>query len=396
MSEEKIVTQENNGTTQISVRLDTSMVIFSVGMFAVFVGLTYPLFSILLDMRGATAALIGANAAMTPLGIFASTIIAPILTDRVRPSWFAVACALMGAAVLVMMKINAETWVWFFGRLVLGFVIGSIYMFTKAWINELAENQRRGQIVGVYTTVLAAGFSVGPFALAAIGSQGWLPFLVAIAALVITATILFVVARRIPYQPTGQRGSSLSFLPVAPVLLFCVAMFGFFDQTTLALLPSYGFQFGFSEASMAFSLGVLNAGNVLFQIPIGWLADRYSRRAVLVGCAAIAAFGAVVLPAAMTTPNLLWPLLFVWGAAAYGVSTVSITELGDRFAGRMLLSGSAALTMMHGVGGVSGPLVVGAVVDVFGPQGLPVVLAICFGALTLTCMTFKLVRLRSS
>jgi MFS family permease len=103
------------------------------------------------------------------------------------------------------------------------------------------------------------------------------------------------------------------FLPLAPVLLAAVAMFGLFDQATLSLLPAYGLSHGLSVAVSAAALGVLNVGNVVLQVPIGWLADRLPRRHVLAGCAAATVAGCAALPVAVTTPWLLWPLLFVWG-----------------------------------------------------------------------------------
>ena len=43
--------------------------------------------------------------------------------------------------------------------------------------------------------------------------------------------------------------------------------------------------------------------------------------------------GSLALPIAVSNPFLLWPVLFVWGAFSYGVLTVTLAELGDRFSG---------------------------------------------------------------
>jgi MFS family permease len=157
-----------------------------------------------------------------------------------------------------------------------------------------------------------------------------------------------------------------------------MGIFAFFEQAVLALLPVYGLHFGLTERVTAIALGVMISGNVLMQYPIGWSADFLSRRPVLVACALITVAGSLALPFAITTTVMLWPLLFLWGAAAFGGYTVALAELGDRFSGSMLLAGNAAFAMMWGVGGLVGTPIAGGAMDVFGPNGLPVSLGILY------------------
>ncbi len=96
----------------------------------------------------------------------------------------------------------------------------------------------------------------------------------------------------------------------------------------------------------------------------------------------VMAAGGVLLPAALHS-LFLWPLLFFWGAAAFGIYTMAMSELGDRFTGSRLLAGSAAFAAMWGVGGIIGPPLTGQVMQSFGPEGLPLTLASIFGALAI-------------
>jgi hypothetical protein len=72
-------------------------------------------------------------------------------------------------------------------------------------------------------------------------------------------------------------------------------------------------------------------------------------------CTVTTLAGCTLLPLAIRSTWLLWPLLFIWGGAAFGVYTVALTGLGDRYSGAMLLTGSAAFGLMWGVGGIIGP-----------------------------------------
>jgi fucose permease len=73
----------------------------------------------------------------------------------------------------------------------------------------------------------------------------------------------------------------------------------------------------------------------------------------------------------------------MWGALSYGIYTVALVELGERFSGAMLVAGNAAFALMWGIGGMAGPPATGALMDAIGIQGLPVGFALLCIALTI-------------
>jgi MFS family permease len=361
-----------------------AIVAVTVGVFAIAVGLSSPLLALVLKSRDSGSFLIGANAAMMPVGILSSAICVPRLAQRFGAYRVAIAFALLAAAAFAAMGLFRVLWVWFPARFGLGLAIGGFYIVNKAWLNEIAVPRYRGRIMGIYTAILAAGFSLGPFALALTGSSGWPPFVVGISALLASTLPIVFFAHRFPSFSVKERASVIRFIPLAPVLLVSVGMFGFFDHATLAFLPAYGMSRGLSEQTMALGLALLNLGNVFLQVPIGWLADRLSRKLVLIGCSVATIGGACVLPFVAQHGVLpLFALLFFWGACAYGVTTVSLAELGDRFTGSTLLAGSAAFTFGSGFGGMLGGPLTGAAIDIVGDDGLILTLAAGFGLLAL-------------
>lgn len=348
-----------------------SAVIATAGVFVIALGLMHPLLALILKKQGFSATLIGANSAMAPLGIILSAPLIPRLADRIGAARVAVICAALTSILLALIGAFQNIIFWFPARFALGMVINGTYVISETWVNELATSQNRGRIMGFYTTILSAGFALGPFILAVTGTSGWLPFLVAITIMVITTVGLFFIRYRIPEFAADGKESVRTFLPLAPMLLVAIGIIAFFDQSALSLLPVYGLQFGLTERVTVIAVGVLISGSVLTQYPIGWIADLLSRRSVMIGCALLTVAGSLSLPFVITTTLLLWPLLFLWGAAAFGVYTVALAELGDRFSGRMLLVGNAAFGMMWGIGGVIGPPIAGGAMDLFGPHGLP-------------------------
>ncbi len=64
------------------------------------------------------------------------------------------------------------------------------------------------------------------------------------------------------------------------------------------------------------------------------------------------------------------------GAVAFGIYTIALIGLGERFTGTLLITGNAAFALTWGFGGIAGPPLTGAVMGALGIQGLPLVLGL--------------------
>jgi hypothetical protein len=91
----------------------------------------------------------------------------------------------------------------------------------------------------------------------------------------------------------------------------------------------------------------------------------------------VAAVGLAILPFVVTT-IWVWPLLPVLGAAGFGIYTVGLAELGDRFSGADLIAGTASFSTMWGLGSLIGSIICGLAMDIAGPHGFPAILLIIF------------------
>ncbi|MDQ3557645.1 MAG: MFS transporter [Pseudomonadota bacterium] len=355
-------------------------VIATVSVFAIAQGLSYPLLSIILERQGNPAILVGLSAAMTPCGLMASAPLIPLLSRRFGAGPTALICALFAALLFALIGWTENLAAWFPLRFLVGVVIGPLYVLSEVWLIGLAPPERRGRVVGIYTTAISAGLAAGPFSLMLVGTHGWPPYLVGIAAfLACTVCLAATLPRLPPTEREGAAASLRSFLPHAPVLLLAVMVMAAFEQTALSLFPVYGMAYGIGEFGISALLAVLIAGNIALQIPIGIVSERYRPRSVMIACAALSGLGCLVLPVLIGTV-WQWPFVFLWGALSYGIYTTAFLELGDRFTGSMLVAGNAAFALMWGFGGIAGPPATGALMDTFGVQGFPAVLAfLCLG-----------------
>lgn len=346
-------------------------------------GLTYPLLSLILEDRGVSSELIGLNGAMMPLGILLFSLIIPVVTKRFGGRNVAITAALVTAVTILSYKQFDTLPAWFVIRLIQGMSISVLFVLSEAWIVGFSGDQHRGKIVAIYGTILSASFGIGPLIISIIGIDGWLPFILgAIIVVVGVIPLLFVQLEKQPESVHSQASSVFSFSFKAPILLACVCTFSLFDAASLSLFSVYGVKVGLSLSESANLLTVLILANVFFQLPIGWLADHYSHQKLLLCCALMTATALLVFPILIGS-LLMWPTLVIMGAAGWGLYTIALISLGDRFTGTELIDGMSAFSMVWGIGALFGSIMGGWAMAEFGPHGLPVSLAIVFVSLSL-------------
>ncbi len=346
-------------------------------------GMTYPLLSLILESRGVASDMIGINSAMMPIGILLFSPVIPYAAKRFGASRVAIAAAMVSAAIAIGYKMFDNLPAWFLLRLVQGMSISTLFVLSESRIVGAAGDRNRGKIVAIYSAILAASFGAGPLLISFIGIEGWLPFVIGAVVLAVGALPFLFVRDHSEADPEETPPSGiLSFAPKAPLLIAAVGVMAIYDAATLSLIPVYGMKIGLDVSTSANLLTAMILGNTVLQFPIGWLADRYNHRWMIAGLALITVVCLALLPAS-TGSWAMWVLLVVLGTTGYGVYTVSLTSLGNRFSGTELVSGSASFSVMFGLGALCGSVSGGWAMTGFGPHGLPYMLAIAYLLLTI-------------
>jgi MFS family permease len=121
-------------------------------------------------------------------------------------------------------------------------------------------------------------------------------------------------------------------------------------------------------------------GNLVLQWPIGWMADHLDRRAVLAACAASSAALVALVTAIDAHSNAVLIVLLLWGGISFGIYTVGLAVLGQRFSGGDIARANAAFTMVYTLGGLIGRPISGAAMDAFGRSGLTLSVSFFYAA----------------
>jgi MFS family permease len=365
-------------------RWNLAAAIACVTVFGIGIGLAGPLLSLVLEMRGTDATLNGLNAASTFIGVIVGPLLTPPAVARIGIRRWLLAGLAVDIVLFPLLKLTDSIVAWFVLRLALGIVGSSIFTTTEAWINLLAGDGARGRVLGLYVAFLSAGFGAGPLLLSVTGVVGWTPF---IAASVITAIAA------LPLLAAGDGASDLGHRPAQgllavfveqPVLIFTVALFGLYEAAVMTLLPIWGVRIGLGARLGAATVSAIYFGAIALQLPIGWLSDKIERRKVLRLCAASGIVGAALLPLASSTMPALFALLFLWGGFTTAIYPIALAMAGTRFSGAALVTVNAAIVIGYGLGALVGPVVGGAALDMWNPQGLPALLVLLFAVLAAT------------
>ena len=355
------------------------------------IGLTFQLNPLLLEQLHWSATAIGLVSAMGPLGIVISS------------PFFATAIAkwgnqiVIGASLLTMFVslglFNLVSPIWWFPlRFIFGLGIGSLFTASETWIMVLTNEQNRGRVFGVYTSVLTFSFAVGPLIIPFTGINGWLPWLTGMGFVALGAIILLVV-KPTELKPPETGHGMIEVMRQQPLLFAGIAAVTFFESIYIPFFVIFGEHHGLSLNLASFMLGFGIVGCAALYFPFGYVSDHMSRPTlVLISVFMTILFSLLMIPA--INHWSIWPVTLVLRLFAIGVYIVCFTLIGGTFKGRSMLSAGAAVSMLWGVGGLAGPPIAGAAIDRFGVDAMPVTLAVIYFILliALASQKWKLVR----
>ena len=355
-------------------------------------GLTLQLLPLLMEKQGVAAWVIGLNAAMGPIGILMAGPFLPYVLGNVGTKRAAFIIIALLIAILIAIKLS-PFWMWFPLRFLFGICTGALVTISEAWVLTYAGDGNRGRVMGFYTSVLAVSFSVGPLIIPWTGIEGWLPWMIGIVCIILAALpMAFVKVDRDDFRQT-RSGSFFAFVRKAPLLLFAVCAATLFDNVLISFFTIFGLRNGLDLDVASRILGVGIICNVFMFYPMGWLADHWSRRGVVVLTASLSVLLSLSL-IILIDHWLIWPATVLLTASAFGVYVVALATMGDAFKGPDVMAGAAAIAAMWGIGGLIGPPIAGLAIDIFGINAMPVTLA-SFYVILLTGLFFsggKLVR----
>lgn len=350
-------------------------VIVSLTVAALTHGLTLPLLALVLDQHGVASSAIGISTAAQYLSVFLVAPVMPRLLALIGPVRLMFWSVLFTAATLVALRLHVEVYYWFAVRFLMGIALSFIWISGEALINHVAEEHARGRAIAAYTMAAASGFALGPVILMLAGSEGWMPFSIAAAVMVIASVPLYMVLEDSP-KIEGQPSASLPhYVLLAPVAMLVYLAFAATDSILLALLPLYGIQSGLPEPIAVTLLTAMAIGAIVWQPLVGRLADRVDRSVLTAVSLVIMLTATAALPLVIASAPWNALFMFLFGGGLGALYTISMVLLGERFKGADLSAAATVFAVMFCVGSMIGPPIAGLGMEHSPQYGLPLVMA---------------------
>ena len=321
--------------------------------------------SLWLEHHGVAQTWIGLNTSAYYLGVALAAPLAPWLMRRSARN-----CVLAGMAadglLTALFPWGGSLLGWGLLRFLAGVATALSLIPMETLVNHNAPPERRARDFGLYAFCVALGIGLG----AAVGLQlyplGPRGTFVLGGAVTLAATLL--VRGDLPWERTqeAEQGGHAPLSPRAHVLSFGTAWAqGFLEGGMLCFLSLYLLSLGYDEPRTGWLMGGLFAGVVLAQLPLAALADRLGRLRVLLACHAILFAGLIVLPFCHG-PLGLGAWLFLLGASCGALYPLGLAVLGERVSEASLARANAWYLASNCAGSLSGPVLMGLTVDLFG------------------------------
>lgn len=326
------------------------------------------------------------------LGFFVGCWWAPRLMGDVGHSRAFAAFTAFGAIGILAHMMWVDSTAWAVMRAMTGMCVAGCYTVIEAWMNAKVTNANRGRVMGTYRIVdlggsLAAQMMISVLEPAAYMSYNLLAILCCASILPIALT---TTSPPVPQEaPRLRPGLAIAMSPLAAA---GVVVSGLTSSSFRMVGPVYGLEVGLSVDQIALFLSSFVLGGALAQLPVGWIADKWDRRWVLIWLsvgAILASVGSVTFGTGSSGAVLLAAFLF--GVCTIPIFSVSTAHGNDFARPEQMVELSASFMFLYAIGAIASPLVSSSLIQNFGPATL--FLFIALAHVVLVC--FSLLRMRS-
>jgi MFS family permease len=317
------------------------------------------------------------------IGFLGGSRMAPNLICRVGHVRVFAALASLISAVMILYPTLVNPWVWVLGRILIGFCFSAVFVTAESWLNDAASNENRGQALSIYMIVQTAGIVLAQGLMVTADPSGYVLFVIPSILVSIAITPILLSISPTPAFETTKAMSLRELMGFSP--LGCVGMFllGGVFSAQFGMASVYGSEAGLSVGEISTFVATIFIGGMITQYPIGWLSDRMDRRTLIVLTAAVGAVGASIGVMSNGDFTLILVAAFLMGSTSNPLYSLLLAYTNDFLDHEDMAAGSGGMIFLNGLGAVSGPLITGWMMGVFGPSGFYMLIGVLFSMLAI-------------
>ncbi len=347
-------------------------------------GLQGSLLALRATIEGFPTAVTGVIMSGFYVGFLAGSAATPRILRRVGHIRVFAALASILSSVVLLHAVFVTPPSWVAMRLVSGFCIAGLYVVAESWLNDCATQETRGQILSFYSALVMGGMAGGQMLLNLADPGGFELFvLISVLVSIALVPILLTVAPAPRFDAPSKLGLAQLY-EISPLGVFGCFATGLSNGAVIGMGAVYARALGFSVGEISLFMGIVFFGAVVLQWPIGRLSDRFDRRRVITLTTVLAGLIALALAIAPTPgATVLFALMGLFGGLSFPLYALCVAHANDYLEREQMVSASAGLVFVGGLGALLGPVAVASVMAEKGPSGFFWFLAAAHGAVGL-------------
>ena len=289
---------------------------------------------------------------------------------------FAVFTAMGAIGLAAHVVVTDPNW-WALFRIGSGICVAGCYTVIEAWLQAKVTNETRGRAMGTYRIVDMGASLVAQFM---IGALATVETYIAYNALTILccASILPLALTRVPQPetPKATRLRPMMAWRASPLAVAGVIVAALSSASFRMVGPIYGQDVGLAPQQIGYFLAAFIAGGAAAQYPMGWLADKYDRRWVLIflSVAAIGASAFTIFAANTGTTGIMISAA-IFGLTTFPIYSVAAAHAHDFASNDERVELSAALMFFYAVGAIAAPYTASTLIAAYGPDAMFILMA---------------------
>ncbi|MEX0284382.1 MAG: MFS transporter [Paracoccaceae bacterium] len=326
------------------------------------------------------------------LGFFIGCWWAPRLMGSVGHSRAFAAFTATGAIGLLAHMLVVHPYAWAGMRIMTGLCVAGCYTVIEAWLQAKVTNESRGRTMGVYRVVDMSGSLLAQLMIGVLEPASYISY--NLLAILCCAALLPLTLTRVkqPETPDAPRLRPRLALDRSPLAAAGVVVAALSGASFRMVGPVYGQEVGLNSGQIAWFLAAFVLGGAVAQYPVGWLADKFDRRWVLIWLS-IAAIGSAALTIGIQNAGTVAVMscALIFGLTTFPIYSVAAAHAHDFATTEERVELSAALMFFYALGAIAAPYIASVLIDTFGPPAMFIMIS---GA-HLILVLFGLLRMRA-
>ena len=342
---------------------------FGVGMMMLANGLQGSLIGIRASLEGYSASAAGIILTGYYAGFLLGALYIPQRIKNVGHVRTFAALASIASISILIQSLHVSFLGWFLMRFISGICFVGLYTVAESWVNDLTDNEHRGQALSIYMIVSMAGSAFGQLFLNIANPETATLFMIVSILISVSLVPILIVVSKQPDFSVAKFFTIKELYKASPLGVVAAIMTGLAHGTLWGIGSIYGLKNGLSIEQVSIFMFTFVIGGAINQYLVGYLSDKYDRRTIIVIVAFLASIFAVLAVLIGGSFIALIIITFIFGGLTVPLYALAIAHTNDFLEKDEMVAASAGIQLAGGVGLTIGPIIGGLSLDLIGASG---------------------------